>query len=699
MLLTTSKRTRQSRKRSFLTTIKPSSSLPTSRKRNQLIAVARSREDSLPKRLKQAEAEQDEEGDAELNRYLAMSVTSLALAGAGGIVVSVPLVLASVPLLIVGLKPLWQHTYESLAKQENVSAVLIDAISVGGSLISGNIFATALANTTSNAARKLLLLTEDSSRKSLTNVFGERPKTVWVQTDGNNGDPVEIKIPFEELSIGDIVIVDAGQAMPIDGTIYEGTGSVDQRALTGESQPVEKSVGDSVLAATVLLSGRLLVRVDKAGEETIAAQISTILNANDDFKSSIQSRGQRIVNQGAKPTLILSALTLPALGVQSALAILFASVGYHMKLAAPISVLNFLRITSDKGILVKDGRSLELLSQIDTVVFDKTGTLTEDVPTVGRLLTQDSVTEEALLRLAAAAEQKQPHPIAQAIVKAAKAQGVTLAGIDSAEYELGYGLKVKLTTGETIRIGSSRFLKMCDIVIPDHYDGLADESAAQGGSLVYVAQADRLLGAIELLPTVRPEAHATVAELHRRNIRTVIISGDHRKPTETLADELGIDHVFAEVLPQDKAKIVEKLQDEGRSVCFIGDGINDSIALKTAHVGISMSGASTAATDTAGVILMDGTLKRMIELFSIADDLDSNITRSMQITVIPGVVCMGGVLFFHVGLISSIMVYNLVMIGSIGNALIPLVKHLRASDEPSSMPSHQISNHVVTTAE
>lgn len=668
-------------------TIRPMRSHPTSFKRlklhKQRPSFVKRVALPLPTRIPAPqEPTETDNAKRDINRHLALTTSSLGLIAAGAVYFP-PLTLAGLPMLLAGLKPFYQQTKDALASNKQRGLVLIDILSVGGSLVTGHLFAAALAASFANLSRKLLIHTEDHSRKGLVEVFGERPERVWVQQAAGDGNDktIEVQIPFDALQVGDTVIIDAGQAVPIDGTIIAGVGTVDQRALTGESQPVEKLTGEMVMASTILLSGRLLIEVEKTGEDTAAAQISQILNASDDFKSSILSRGQTIVERGAMPTLALSALALPFLGASSALAILYASFGYNMKLAAPIGVLNFLRITSDNGILVKDGRSLELLSQVDTIVFDKTGTLTEDEPTVGRIYACMGLREDELLSYAAAAEQKQPHPIARAILKEAGLRELRLPAVDSAEYELGYGLKVHITTEngrqKTVRVGSARFMELCHLEIPSDCRALETDDQSEGGTFIYVALGSYVIGSIELVPTIRPEAYEISAELRKRNIQTVIISGDHQKPTANLATKLGIDNYFAEVLPQDKAQLVEQLQAEGCSVCFIGDGINDSIALKTAQVGISLSGASTAATDTAGIILMDGTLKRLIDLLDTAHDLDINLTRSQLLSTVPGVIAMGGVFFLNLGLVGSIMLFNVALVSSISNAFLPMFQHRR----------------------
>ena len=543
--------------------------------------------------------------EQEINHYMAFSGLSLALTTAGALFYP-PLTVASIPVLLYMATNFFKWQYNMMFKEKRVGAALIDFMTVTGTLATGHYFAASLTYVLLCVSRKLLIKTEDHSRKSLINVFGTEPRFIWIQRDGS-----EVEIPFEGLSIGDIVVAHAGETIPVDGTIVTGRALVDQRTLTGESQPVEKAIGDTAFASTVVLSGQVHIQVEKAGKETVAAQIGDILNHTADFTSTIQSRGEKVIDRGAVPTLGFSAFALPVLGTAQAVAVLYASFGYHMRIAAPISVLNFLRIASQNGVLIKDGRSLELLSEIDTIVFDKTGTLTEEVPTVGTIYTCHDYGENDVLTYAAAAEYKQTHPIAQAIQQEAHSRELIVPSISEAKYEVGYGLKVLVggtlaKQGVLVRVGSARFMSMEGITIPADIKKIEAACHAEGNSFVYVALDNQLGGAIELRPTVRPEAKKLTRALRKRHISIVIISGDHEKPTKKLAESLGIDHYFAEVLPQDKAQLIEQLQEKGKSVCFVGDGINDSIALKKANVSISLCGASTIATDTAGIILMDG---------------------------------------------------------------------------------------------
>jgi P-type E1-E2 ATPase len=225
-----------------------------------------------------------------------------------------------------------------------------------------------------------------------------------------------------------------------------------------------------------------------------------------------------------------------------------------------------------------------------------------------------------------------------------------------------------------IRVGSIRFMILENIVIPPSIQTLQTVSHDQGSSLVYVAVNEHLSGAIELQATIRPEAKQVIHNLHQRGMNIVIISGDHEKPTQQLAQELGIDQYFAEILPEHKAKLIEKLQKEGKSVCFVGDGINDSIALKKANVSISLRGASTIATDTAQVILMDESLKQLPYLFNLANRLEKNMQTGFVTAIIPGVMCVGGVYFLHIGVITAGVLYNLSLGAGVVNAMLPKFK-------------------------
>jgi len=606
------------------------------------------------------------EKERQANHYLKASSATLGLTA---IITLFYPALAPISILAITYSAFsfYEKGFQAFFKKRRIDVSIIDVILITGMLANGYLFVSAATVWLLALSEKLLIKTENDSRKKLVNIFGKQIRTVWVRVNG-----VEIQIAFEALKVGDIIVVNPGEVIPVDGIIVDGVATVDQHTLTGESQPVEKAIEDKVLASTILLSGQIGIRVEQTGQDTIAARISNVLNKTADFTSSVQARGLEIANSYTPSTLALGAITLHFFGANAALTILLSSLGYNMRLISPISVLNYLKILSEHGILVKDGRALELLDQVDTVVFDKTGTLTQDQPHIGNIYinTAIEIDENKLLMYAASAEYRQTHPIAMAILEAAKQRKINLPPISEAAYEIGYGITVKVDD-VLVRVGSIRFMEMEKITIPDEMRNQQDKGFEEGYSLICVAINDQLGGMIELHPTIRPEVKNILRGLHQRGMSLYIISGDHEKPTQRLAMELGIEHYFAETLPENKADLIEKLQQEGRNVCFVGDGINDSIALKKANVSISIKGATTVATDTAQIVLMDGTLSQLEQLFHIASSFENNMKNNFKISMIPGIFCIAGVYVFHFGVISGIVIYNLGLISGITNAMLP----------------------------
>jgi len=312
------------------------------------------------------------------------------------------------------------------------------------------------------------------------------------------------------------------------------------------------------------------------------------------------------------------------------------------------------------------------------VVFDKTGTLTLEQPTVSRIFCCNGVNEADILRYAAAAEAKQSHPIARAILQAAHDHQLDLPLLVDAEYKVGYGLKAQ-AAGRTTVVGSLRLMTLEGFALPPELIDQQAASHALGHSLVLVAIDGEVVGAIELQPTIRPEAHAVIQDLHQRGLATVIISGDHDAPTRRLAAELGIDRYFAEVLPEDKANLVMQLQEEGHKVCFVGDGINEAIALKTANVAVSLRGATTIATDMAEIVLMDGALGQLPTLFALTDDFAANMRTNLLAATIPGVLGIAGTLLFGWGITTSVILSQVNIPVGIYNALQPLLAERKKS--------------------
>ena len=604
-----------------------------------------------------------------VNRDIVISLTSLGLATVGALGYAL-LSWFSLPGVLYVTLPIFKESVSNL-KKGKVNMYTLISIVLGGCILSGEIWVANITLAFVILARKLVAVISEDVHKNLIDVFKQHPDSVWVLAEGT-----EVAVPFDSIQAGDTVIVQAGEMIPADGTIIEGIASIDQHILTGESQPVEKESGDHVFASTVIISGRILFHVEHAGDETTVANIGHILNETIDFKSTIQLRSETLTNKTVLPALILGAASFPLLGANGALALVNTHFKSRMLLTAPISILNYFNIASRQGVLIKDGRSLDLLHQVDTVVFDKTGTLTEEYPHVGEIYSFcDEYDLNEILVYAAAAEAKQTHPIAKAIQQKASQQQVTPPVIDDAQYHVGYGLSVEIEQTR-LRVGSLRFMEREDLAISPKVRQMQEACHQQGHIIVFVARDRQIIGGIELVQALRPEVKTVIRRLREcpQITSLYIISGDHDAPTRTLAVDLGIDHYFAGVLPQHKAEIIEQLQREGKVICYIGDGINDAIALRKAQVSVSLRGASTVATDTAHIVLLDGTLHQLNTLFDLGQDFHSNMNLMFAVTLIPMFIGIGGIFFLNFGLLSTVIINKLGLLGSLTVAMTPVLK-------------------------
>lgn len=621
-----------------------------------------------------ASAEHQEELD-KLDLDLTICSVSLPVAAAAQFAFP-PLLPVAAGLFAYTAIPSFKGAYDVVFKERRAGVDVLDAMVILGCLGTLQIFPGAVMAWCLSFGRLLVKKTEDRSKKMLLNAFGKQPRFVWLVKDG-----VEIEVSLSQVARGDIVAVHTGDAVPVDGHIVEGLAMIDQHALTGESTPAEKGVGDRVYASTILVAGKIFVSVEQAGSETASAKISQILNDTAGYKLTSQNKGERLADKAVIPTLAVAGLAFPTIGPFGAVAVLNSDLGTGIRMAAPLAMLSSLALCAQKGILVKDGRALELMNEIDTVLFDKTGTLTRERPEVGDIVTvQDHGPEEVLL-YAAAAERKFHHPIALAILHKAEELGLELPATDDTQYKVGYGITVGVN-GHTIRVGSRRYMEMEGIAIPAAIDRKLEAVHRDGDTMVMVGIDDHLGGALELRAALRPEVKDIIAGLRQRGIKHLaIISGDHEAPTQKLAEELGMDRYFAQVLPADKADYVEKLQREGRKVCFVGDGINDSIALKKANVSISLRGATTIATDTAHIVFLEQGLGKLCELRDIARGLDKNIQRSWGMILAPNIACVAGVFTLGFGVGASVLTNNVAAIGALVNGVWPMREVARLEAE------------------
>jgi Cu2+-exporting ATPase len=518
-----------------------------------------------------------------------------------------------------------------------------------------------------HAGSKVLALNQALSKPIITSLIKQQPDTVWVLKEGT-----EIEVPLADVIVDDIVVIRAGEVVPIDGTIIEGMAMIDQHALTGEAQPVEKETDEQIFSSTLIVSGQIQVKVTKAGHETTISKIAEILNNTAAYTTAIQSKGERWANLIAMPIVGLALLVIPTQGLLAATAVVHSTFGNRLRVLAPLGTLNYLHAAFGYGLLIKDGRAIEELNQVDTVLFDKTGTLTHEQPEVGRIIScHDDYSSNDILTYAATAERKLSHPLAYAILKKAEESNLVLPSLEDSKYHMGYGITVNIDN-QVIRVGSARFMEMENMIIPEILKTAIKSSHLEGHSLVLVAINTEVAGAIEIESTLRPEVKAILAGLRQRGIKHIaIVSGDHKYPTQKLAESLGMDSYFYEVLPRQKAEIVKQLQQQGRKVCFVGDGINDAIAMKTANVSVSLRGATAIATDSAQAVLMDGSLSHLCDLFDISHKLKNNLRRTLIFLIVPSAMSLGGALFLGLRLFGSVVITYTGFTIALGNAMLP----------------------------
>ncbi|NQW22844.1 MAG: copper-translocating P-type ATPase [SAR202 cluster bacterium] len=446
--------------------------------------------------------------------------------------------------------------------------------------------------------------------EAIRRLMGLRPVSARVVRDGQ-----EVDIPVDQVVPGDIVLVRPGERMPVDGVVTEGYSAVDESMLTGESMPVEKGPGEKVYGATINFNGAIHFEATQVGGETVLAQIIHLVEEAQGSKAPIQ----RLADQVAAyfvPAVIIAAVAAflfwmllgpaPALTFSTLVlvSVLIIACPCALGLATPTAIIVGTGKGAEMGVLIKQAQALEIAHKVDTVVLDKTGTLTSGKPVVTDLVASAAPgsSEQELLLLAASAERGSEHPLGAAIVNEAQNRGLELATVSEFQAIPGRGI-VAQVNGHTVRFGNQALMEDSEIAL----DGLvakASELAAQGKTPMFLASDETAMGLIAVADTVKPEAYEGLEKLRRMGLEVVMLTGDNAQTAQAIAAQLGLDRVVAEVLPQDKAEVVKKLQAEGRVVAMVGDGINDAPALAQADVGMAMGSGTDVAMESADITLM-----------------------------------------------------------------------------------------------
>ena len=444
------------------------------------------------------------------------------------------------------------------------------------------------------------------------------PKTARVLVDGE-----EREIPTDDIAIGAMVVVRPGESIPVDGVVVEGSSSVDESALTGESIPVEKTAGDPVSAATVNRTGSFTFRATRVGADTSLARIVRLVEDANATKAPIARLADKVAGVFVPVVLCISLVTfvvwMLATGgdvlhaLTAAVAVVVISCPCALGLATPVAIMVSTGKGAELGVLFKSAEALEALHKVGAVVLDKTGTVTEGRPSVTDVVPAEGVTEKGLVKLAAALESKSEHPLAEAIVAYARDRGVVPRAVEGFEALPGRGVKAR--EGENaIAAGNARFMAELGVDVPSE---LCERLAGEGKTPLFFAKNGALVGTVAVADTVKPTSRRAVETFKALGLRTVLLTGDNALTAKAVAEQVGVDEVLADVLPQDKERHIRMLQEAGSTVAMVGDGVNDAPALARADVGIAIGTGTDIAADSADVVLMRGDLldvTRAIEL-------------------------------------------------------------------------------------
>ena len=451
------------------------------------------------------------------------------------------------------------------------------------------------------------------------------PKSASVLVDGD-----EVTVPIDQVNIGDIIVIRSGGRIQVDGTVVYGHGAVDQSPITGESVPVEKQAGDIVSAGTICTEGYLQFRADRVGNDTTLAQVIRLVEEAGGSKAPIARLADKVAGVFV-PVVMCLALTAAAVwllagesfefAMTTAIAVLVISCPCALGLATPVAIMVGTGRGAGMGVLFKNAQALENLHKIDTVVLDKTGTLTVGKPTVIKVIPGD-VSEQELLKIAASLEEKSEHPFAQAIMQ--KAAGIDLDAVESFTVLPGQGVSA-IWMGKTCFGGNRKLMDSIGISVPDY-----SQFTQQGGTPLYFAGKDgSYFGCIIAADVLRADAAEAVSQLKKMHIETVMLTGDNSRTAVAVAVQAGIEQVISDVLPADKAGVVQSLQQQGHNILMVGDGINDAPALATADVGLAIGGGTDIAMESADIVLMNNSLMGICNAISLSRATIRNIKQNL----------------------------------------------------------------------
>lgn len=467
--------------------------------------------------------------------------------------------------------------------------------------------------------------------EAITKLMDLAPKTATILRNNK-----EVIVPIEEVLKDDIVIVKPGESIPVDGVIIEGSSSIDQSAITGESIPVEKNIGDKVIAATINKNGYFKFKAEKVGDDTTLAQIISLVEDASSSKAPIAKLADKI--SGVFVPIVISISIISTIvwllvgksfefSLSIGIAVLVISCPCALGLATPVAIMVGTGKGAENGILIKSAEALETAHKIQTVVLDKTGTITEGKPKVTDIVVNSNINKNELLKIAASIEKPSEHPLADAIVEKAKKENITLLDVDNFISITGKGIKAEINN-KSYYAGNLSLMKENNIDY-SKFEKIINDLAKKGKTPLCFSDDSILLGVIAVADTIKPTSKKAIEEFKNMGINIVMLTGDNKNTAEAIRKELNIDKVIAEVLPQDKEKEVRKIQESGKKVAMIGDGINDAPALARADVGIAIGAGTDIAIESADIVLMKSDLLDGVTTIKLSKAVIKNIKENL----------------------------------------------------------------------
>ncbi len=479
--------------------------------------------------------------------------------------------------------------------------------------------------------KSLEAVSKGKTSEAIKKLMGLAPKTATVIQDEK-----EIQIPIEEVEVGDIILVKPGEKIPVDGEVIEGYTSVDESMLTGESIPVEKHIGDKVVGASINKNGSIKFKATKVGSDTALAQIIKLVEDAQGSKAPIAQMAD-IVSGYFVPIVFAIAIVASIAWYISGESAVFALTIFisvlviacpcALGLATPTAIMVGTGKGAEYGILIKGGEALETTHKINTIVFDKTGTITEGKPEVTDIVTVNGNERNRLLQIAASAEKGSEHPLGEAIVRGAENENIDLLKVDRFSAIPGHGIEVNIE-GQDVLLGNRKLMIDKNIELKE-LEEESDRLASEGKTPMYIAIDNKLAGIIAVADVVKESSAKAIQRLHDMGIEVVMITGDNKRTAEAIAKQVGIDRVLAEVLPQDKANEVKKLQAENKKVAMVGDGINDAPALAQANIGIAIGSGTDVAMESADIVLMRSDLMDVPAAIELSKSTIRNIKQNL----------------------------------------------------------------------